>query len=150
MNLLTSPLLTDLYQLTMMQGYVDEGMHEEAVFEFYVRSLPPSRGFLVAAGLDTLLAFLEGMRFTEEELKYIAGTGRFSPALLDYLAKFRFRGDVYAMPEGTVFFENEPVVRVVASMPEAQLMETRLINIMHFEILIASKAARCMLAADDR
>ncbi len=150
MNLLTSPLFTDLYQLTMMQGYVDEGMYEEAVFEFYVRSLPPSRGFLVAAGLETLLAFLEGMRFTEEELKYIAGTGRFSQALLDYLAKFRFSGDVYAMSEGTVFFENEPVVRVVAPMPEAQLIETRLINIVHFEILIASKAARCMLAADDR
>ncbi|MGZ3593665.1 MAG: nicotinate phosphoribosyltransferase [Syntrophales bacterium] len=150
MNLLTSPLLTDLYQFTMMQGYVDEDMHKEAVFEFYVRSLPPNRGFLVAAGLDTLLAFLEGMRFTEEELEYIAGTGRFSSSLLDYLAKFRFRGDVYAMPEGTVFFENEPVVRVVASMPEAQLIETRLINILHFEILIASKAARCMLAADDR
>ncbi|MGZ3607355.1 MAG: nicotinate phosphoribosyltransferase [Syntrophales bacterium] len=150
MNLLTSPLLTDLYQFTMMQGYVDEGMYKEAVFEFYIRSLPPSRGFLVAAGLDTLLAFLEGMRFTEEELEYIAGTGRFSSSLLDYLAKFRFRGDVYAMPEGTVFFENEPVVRVVASMPEAQLIETRLINILHFEILIASKAARCMLAADDR
>ncbi|MGD1153395.1 MAG: nicotinate phosphoribosyltransferase [Syntrophales bacterium] len=150
MNLLTSPLLTDLYQLTMMQGYVDEGMYEEAVFEFYVRSLPESRGFLVAAGLETLLAFLEGMRFTEEELKYIAGTGRFSQALLDYLAEFRFSGDVYAMPEGTVFFENEPVVRVVAPMPEAQLIETRLINILHFEVLIASKAARCMLAADDR
>ncbi|MGZ6249276.1 MAG: nicotinate phosphoribosyltransferase, partial [Syntrophales bacterium] len=150
MNLLTSPLLTDLYQFTMMQGYVDEGMYKEAVFEFYIRSLPPSRGFLVAAGLDTLLAFLEGMRFTEEELEYIAGTRRFSSSLLDYLAKFRFRGDVYAMPEGTVFFENEPVVRVVASMPEAQLIETRLINILHFEILIASKAARCMLAADDR
>ena len=77
MNLLTSPLLTDLYQLTMMQGYVDEGMHEEAVFEFYVRSLPLSRGFLVAAGLETLLAFLEGMRFNQEELEYIAGTGSF-------------------------------------------------------------------------
>jgi nicotinate phosphoribosyltransferase len=150
MNLLTSPLLTDLYQLTMMQGYVDEDMCKEAAFEFYVRSLPPSRGFLVAAGLETLLALLEGMRFTEEELKYIAGTGRFSKDLLDYLAKFRFSGDVYAMPEGTVFFENEPVVRVVAPMPEAQLIETRLINILHFEVLIASKAARCMLAADDR
>jgi nicotinate phosphoribosyltransferase len=150
MNLLTSPLLTDLYQLTMMQGYVDRGMHEEAVFEFYVRSLPKARGFLISAGLETLLTYLEGLRFSEEELKYIAGTGRFSKTLLDYLAKFRFRGDVYAMPEGTAFFENEPVVRVVASMPEAQLIETRLINILHFEILIASKAARCILAADDR
>ena len=150
MNLLTSPLLTDLYQLTMMQGYVDAGMHDEAVFEFYVRSLPKARGFLLSAGLETVLAYLEGLQFSEEELKYIAGTGRFSKALLDYLAKFRFGGDVYAMPEGTVFFENEPVVRVVAPIPAAQLVETRLINIMHFEILIASKAARCVLAADDK
>ena len=150
MNLLTSPLLTDLYQLTMMQGYVDGGMHEEAVFEFYVRTMPGTRGFLVSAGLETLLAYLEGLRFSEEELNYIAGTERFSKDLLDYLTKFRFRGDVYAMPEGTVFFENEPVVRVVAPIPEAQLVETRLINILHFEILIASKAARCVLAADDR
>ncbi|HVO66955.1 MAG TPA: nicotinate phosphoribosyltransferase [Syntrophales bacterium] len=150
MNLLTSPLLTDLYQLTMMQGYVDGGMHEEAVFEFYVRSLPKTRGFLVSAGLETLLAYIEDLRFSEEELNYITGTGRFSKALLDYLANFRFHGDVYAMPEGTVFFENEPVVRVVAPMPEAQLVETRLINILHFEILVASKAARCVLAADDK
>jgi len=150
MNLLTSALLTDFYQLTMMQAYVDKGMHEEAVFEFYVRSLPETRGFLVAAGLETLLTFLEGMRFSQEEMEYLAGTGRFSRSLLDYLAQFRFRGDVFAMQEGTVFFENEPVVRVVAPIPEAQLVETRLINILHFEILIASKAARCILAADDR
>ncbi len=150
MNLLTSALLTDLYQLTMMQGYVERGMHEEAVFEFYVRSLPENRGFLVAAGLETLLAYLEGLRFSEEELQYLAGTGRFSKNLLDYLAKFRFSGDVFAMPEGTVFFENEPVVRVVAPIPEAQLIETRLINILHFSILIASKAVRCVFAAGDR
>ena len=78
MNPLTSPLLTDLYQLTMLQGYVDNGMHDMAAFEFYVRSMPENRGFLVAAGLDTLLAFLEGMQFSEEELKYLDGAGRFS------------------------------------------------------------------------
>jgi nicotinate phosphoribosyltransferase len=150
MNLFTSSLLTDLYQLTMMQAYIDKGMHEEAVFEFYVRSLPKRRGFLVAAGLETLLTFLEGMGFSDEEMEYLAGTDTFSRGLLDYLAQFRFRGDVYAMQEGTVFFENEPVVRVVAPIPEAQLVETRLINILHFETLIASKAARCVFAADDR
>jgi len=150
MKPLTSPLLTDLYQLTMMQGYVDTGMHKEAVFEFFVRTLPKNRGFLVSAGLETLLTFLEGMQFSQEELTYLAGTGRFSQNLIDYLAKFRFSGDVYAMPEGTVFFENEPVVRIVAPLPEAQLVETRLINILHYEILIASKAARCILAVDDR
>jgi nicotinate phosphoribosyltransferase len=85
MNLLTSALLTDLYQLTMMQAYVDKGMHEEAVFEFYVRSLPKRRGFLVADGLETLLTFLEGMRFSDEEMEYLAGTGIFSRGLLDYV-----------------------------------------------------------------
>jgi nicotinate phosphoribosyltransferase len=150
MNPLTSPLLTDLYQFTMLQGYVDQGMHEEAVFEFYVRKLPESRGFLMAAGLETLLAFLEDLRFSEAELQYLKDTGRFSAGLIEYLSTFRFSGDVIAMPEGTVFFENEPVIRVVAPMPVAQLIETRLINILHFEILIASKAARCVLAAADR
>ena len=150
MNVLTSPLLTDLYQLTMLEGYITHGMHETAVFEFYVRTLPKERGFLLASGLDTLLYFLEQVRFSEEELDYLAGTNRFSQGLLEYLAQFRFSGDVYAMPEGTVFFENEPVVRVVAPLPEAQLIESRLINILHFEIIIASKAARSVLAADDR
>lgn len=150
MNALTSPLLTDLYQLTMLQGYVNQGMHDDAVFEFYVRKLPEKRGFLMAAGLETLLDFLEGLQFSAAELQYLKGTGRFSANLIEYLSGFRFNGDVYAMPEGTVFFANEPVVRVVSPMPAAQLIETRLINILHFEILIASKAARCVLAAADR
>jgi nicotinate phosphoribosyltransferase len=149
MNPLTSPLLTDLYQLTMLQGYIDNGMHEEAVFEFYVRNLPKNRGFLVAAGLETLLSFLEDLQFSGAELQYLADTGRFSGDLIAYLTTFRFNGDVFAMPEGTPFFENEPVIRIVAPMPAAQLIETRLINILHFEIIIASKAARCVLAASD-
>ncbi|MDI6776561.1 MAG: nicotinate phosphoribosyltransferase [Syntrophales bacterium] len=150
MNPLVSPLLTDLYQLTMLQGYVKAGMYEEAVFEFFVRSLPEGRSFLVAAGLETFLDFLEGMHFSEAELQYLADTGRFSRDLVDYLSTFRFSGDVYAMPEGTVFFANEPIIRVIAPMPEAQLIETRLINLVHFETLIASKAARCTLAAAGR
>ena len=150
MNPLVSPLLADLYQLTMLQGYVKAGMHEEAVFEFFVRSLPEKRGFLVVAGVETFLDFLESMRFSEAELQYIADTGRFTPDLVDYLSTFCFRGDVYAMPEGTVFFANEPIIRVVAPIPEAQLIETRLINLVHFETLIASKAVRCALAADGR
>jgi len=150
MNPLTSPLLTDLYQLTMLQGYIDQGMHEDAVFEFYVRKLPEKRGFLMAAGLETLLGFLEDLQFTAAELQYLKDTGRFSASLIEYLSTFRFNGDVFAMPEGTIFFESEPVVRVVAPMPVAQLIETRLINILHFEILIASKAARCVLAAAER
>ena len=150
LDLLSSPLLTDLYQLTMLQGYLDKGMTGEAVFEFFVRDLPRERGFLVACGLETLLACLESMRFREDEIDYLIGTGRFSGRLIDYLRRFRFSGDVYALPEGTVFFAREPVVRIVAPLPMAQFIETRLINILQYEILIASKAARCFLAAGDR
>jgi len=150
MDILKSPLLTDLYQLTMLQGYIEEGLHEEAVFEFYVRQMPENRSFLVAAGLESCLGFLENMRFTEEELCYLVGTHRFSDRLIDYLRHMRFTGDVHALPEGTVFFPNEPLIRVTAPLPIAQLVETRLINILHFETLIATKAARCTLAAKGR
>ena len=150
MNALTSPLLTDLYQFTMLEAYLREGMEETAAFEFYVRELPTDRGFLVASGLESLLSFLENLSFSTEEISYLAGTGRFSSRLLDYLAAFRFAGDLYALPEGTVFFANEPVIRVVAPIPQAQFVETRAINLLHFETLIATKAARCVLAADGK
>ena len=147
MNSETSLLLTDLYQLTMLQGYFQNGMHETAAFEFFVRKLRPGRGFLMAAGLEQVLDFLEQARFSAEELDWLRNTGRFSAEFIDWLADWRFEGDVDAMPEGTVFFPNEPVLRVVAPMPQAQLIETRLINLLHFQTLIASKAARSMLMA---
>ena len=99
-SLLRSPLLTDLYQLTMLQSYLDHDLQDTAVFEFFVRKLPTGRNFLVAAGLAQVLDFLETARFTGEELEWLAGTGRFRPALLDYLAAFRFQGEVHAMAEG--------------------------------------------------
>jgi nicotinate phosphoribosyltransferase len=145
-----SSLLTDLYQINMAQAYVDHGHTETAVFEFFVRKLPPRRGFLVAAGLEQALDFLEGFRFSAEDLDWLNGTGRFDKQLIDLLSSFRFTGDVHAMPEGTVFFANEPILRVTAPLPEAQLAETRLINILHFQSLIASKAARMVLAAPDK
>ncbi len=144
---LGSALLTDLYQLTMLQGYFDEGMEEMAVFEFFVRKLPPGRNFLIAAGLESLIDYLERLHFTPEEFEWLAGTGRFSPPFIDSLSRLRFTGDVDAMPEGTIFFPNEPVVRITAPLPQAQLVETRLINLLHLQILIASKAARSVLAA---
>jgi nicotinate phosphoribosyltransferase len=147
MNALTSPLLTDLYQLTMMEAYLSEGMAQTAAFEFYVRSLPPERGFLVASGLSSLLDFLEDLRFSAEEIAYLEGTGRFSRRLLDELTAFRFSGDLYALPEGTVCFANEPLIRVVAPILQAQFVETRAINLLHFETLVATKAARCVAAA---
>jgi nicotinate phosphoribosyltransferase len=142
-----SVLLTDLYQLTMLQAYVEKGMGEPAVFELFVRKLPPSRGFLMAAGLEQLLEYLEQLRFLPEEVEWLRTTGRFSTSLLDYLATLRFTGDVHAMPEGTIFFPDEPIVRITAPLPQAQLVETRLMNLVHFQTVVASKAARSVLAA---
>ncbi len=147
MNLLTSPLLTDLYQLTMLQGYFEQGMEETAVFEFFVRKLPPERNFLLAAGLEQVLDFLENLRFTPQELEWLERCGRFRPAFVRYLEQLHFTGDVHAMPEGTLFFPNEPILRITAPLPQAQLVETRLINLLHFQTLVASKAARSVLVA---
>jgi nicotinate phosphoribosyltransferase len=143
-------LLTDLYQLTMAQAYVAEGMQEPAVFELFVRQLPPGRNYLVACGLEDVLEFLEGLQFGTEDLEYLASLGRFRPEFLDYLGALRFSGTVRAMPEGTVFFAGEPVLEVVAPLPQAQLVETYLLNQIHFQTLIASKAARVVTAAAGR
>jgi nicotinate phosphoribosyltransferase len=147
LSLAGSALLTDLYQLNMMQAYLDRGETHTAVFEFFVRKLPPQRGFLLAAGLDQVLDFLEGLRFTAEEIDWLAASGRFSKTFIEYLGGFRFTGDVHAMAEGTAFFPNEPILRVTAPLPEAQIAETRIINLLHFQSLIAAKAARMVLAA---
>jgi nicotinate phosphoribosyltransferase len=142
-------LLTDLYQLTMLQSYFEHGMEETAVFEFFIRKLK-KRNFYVAAGLQQALVFLENLRFTAEELEWLAGQPQFTKEFVDYLANLRFTGEVHAMPEGTVFFPNEPILRVTAPMPQAQLVETRLINLLHFQTVIASKAVRMRLAAPDK
>jgi nicotinate phosphoribosyltransferase len=131
----------------MIQAYLEHGQTKTAVFEFFVRKLPASRGFLVAAGLEQALDFLEKLHFSSEEIAWLESGGRFGRGLLDHLAQFRFTGDVHAMPEGTVFFADEPILRVTAPLPEAQLVETRLINILHFQSLIAAKAARMVLSA---
>ena len=145
-----SALLTDFYQLTMLKSYYERGMVAPAVFEFFVRKLPASRNFLVAAGLEQVLDWLVQVRFRDEELAWLGREKGFAPEFLARLAQWRFTGDVDAMPEGTVFFPDEPVLRVVAPLPEAQLVETRLVALLHFQILIASKAARCVLAAGGR
>ena len=147
MNADPSLLLTDLYQLTMLQGYFERGMNETAAFEFFVRKLPRARNFLVAAGLEQVLDFLEQARFSTTELEWLRSTGRFSDDFVDWLAGWRFEGEVDAMPEGTLCFPEEPLLRVTAALPQAQLIETRLINLLHFQTLIASKAARSVLAA---
>ncbi|MEJ2654006.1 MAG: nicotinate phosphoribosyltransferase [Acidihalobacter sp.] len=145
----TSPLLTDLYQLTMMQAYLERGMTETAVFEFFVRRLPDSRRFLLAAGLAQVVEFLQELRFSEAELAWLEHSGHANSRLLDYLSGLRFDGDVDAMAEGSVFFADEPILRITAPLPLGQLVESRIINLLHFETLIASKAARIRLAAAD-
>src|SRR5512140_21566 len=113
----SSPLLTDLYQLKMIEAYLAHGETKTAVFELFVRKLPTRRGFLMAAGLEQALEFLEEVRFSSDEIGWLKSTGKLSVRTLDYLAKLRFTGDVHAMPEGTIFFANEPILRVTAPLP---------------------------------
>lgn len=144
------PLLVDLYQLTMMQTYLDSDMTDRASFEFYVRELPSSRRFLMAAGLENVIDFLSNLHFDDTDLENLHRLGFDNQRLLDYLAGLRFAGDIEAMPEGSIFFANEPILRLTAPLPVAQLVESRIINLLHFSTLIASKAIRIRLAAKDR
>lgn len=144
---LPSALLTDWYQLSMLDAYYRLGMTQTAMFEFFVRRLPDRRGFLVAAGLEQVLEYLETVRFCAEDIEWLASTKRLSDSTLQRLASFRFTGRVFAAPEGTVFFASEPILRVEAPLPEAQLVESRIVSLLHYQTLIASKAARCRLAA---
>ncbi len=134
----------------MLAAYLEHGLTETAVFELFVRKLPPRRGFLMAAGLEQALSWLENLAFPTADVARLRAFGAFPERLLEYLATFRFTGDVEAMQEGTVFFPNEPILRVIAPLPQAQLVETRLINLLHFETVIASKAARMVLAANGK
>jgi nicotinate phosphoribosyltransferase len=142
-------LLTDLYQLNMIQAYFEAGMTEPAAFEFFVRRLPDERNFLVAAGLEQVVTFLENLEFTRQDIAWLRESGRFADPLLERLESLRFTGDVDAMAEGEVFFADEPILRVVAPLPEAQLVETRIVNLLHFQSVIASKAARMRITAPD-
>lgn len=140
-------LFTDLYALTMLQAYFQEGMNDVAVFDFFVRRLPRGWNYLVACGVADVLQYLENLTFSADALDYLAELGSFSQDFLDYLAGFRFTGTVSALPEGTVAFPLEPLVEVEAPLPQAQLAETLLINQVHFQTLMASKAARVVQAA---
>jgi nicotinate phosphoribosyltransferase len=145
-----SALCPDLYELTMAQSFLDEGMYAPATFSLFVRRLPPQRNYLVAAGLDDVLSFLEAFSFAADDLSYLESTGLFTPQLLDYLASLRFHGSVRALPEGTVCFADEPILEVTAPVIEAQLVETAVINLIQIQTLVASKAARSVTAAQGR
>jgi nicotinate phosphoribosyltransferase len=143
-------LFTDLYELTMAASYFHHRRGAPATFRLFVRKLPPDRGFLIAAGLEEVLRFLETFAFSSDDLDFLRHSGRFSRDFLDYLAELRFTGEVHALPEGQLFFANEPLLEITAPVIEAQLVETYVINTLHLQTLIASKAARCVVAAQGR
>lgn len=143
-------LAVDLYELTMAEALLRAGVNGTATFSLFIRRLPPERGYLVAAGIDEALDYLEALRFSESDLAFLQSTGLFSRALLDHLAALRFTGDVRAVPEGRPAFAQEPLLEVTGPLIEAQIVETALINIVHVHTLLASKAARCVDAAGGR
>jgi nicotinate phosphoribosyltransferase len=143
-------LLTDVYELTMLQAYFEERMSEVAVFSLFVRRLPERRNYLLAGGLEDVLAFLEMLHFDQAALTYLDSLGRFSERFLQYLEQLRFTGDVYAVPEGTPVFANESLVEIEAPIAEAQLVETFVMNQIHLQTVLASKAARVVEAARGR
>ncbi len=149
-NLQGLGLLTDLYELTMAQTYLEHGLHQAATFSLIIRSYPVNRGYFVNAGLQDVLTYLEDWRFSETDLEYLESTGIFSSGFLEYLADVRFTGDVWAMPEGRLFFANEPVLEVTAPVIEAQMVETLIINQVNLQSMIATKASRCVWAARGR
>jgi len=141
-------LLTDLYELTMMQGYFRYGMHHHAVFDMFFRRQPFGGGFSVFAGLDDVLETLTNLRFTGEDIEYLRGLELFDEEFLSYLREFRFSGDLWAAPEGTLVFPQEPLIRVHTTILEAQLIESMLLNTINFQTLVATKTARIYLAAE--
>ena len=143
-------LFTDQYELSMLQSYRAEGMDGLAVFSLFVRRLPPTRNYLLACGLETVLDYLEELRFTPDDLAYLRHIEQFSPDFLEALADFRFAGDVFAVPEGTPVFANEPILEIEAPISQAQLVETFVMNQVHLATVLASKAARVVDAADGR
>lgn len=145
-----SALFTDLYELTMLQAYYAEHMTGRAVFELFFRKLPSRRNYVMAAGLDDVLTYLENLRFSADELAWLQQQQQFSEAFLRQLADLRFTGDVYAVPEGSIVFANEPVLQVIAPLPEAQLIETYVLNQIHLQSVAATKASRVVLAAQGR
>jgi nicotinate phosphoribosyltransferase len=147
LTLATPALLTDLYELTMAAAFLREGVGGRATFSLFTRRLPRDRGFLVAAGLEDVLEYLRAFRFDGPSLEYLASLGRFEPAFLEALGRLRFTGDVRAVPEGTVVFADEPLLEITAPLVEAQLVETAALALVHVQTVLASKAARSVLAA---
>jgi len=140
-------LFTDLYELTMAASYYDHGMFEPATFSLFIRKYPTSRRYFISAGLADVLDYLKDLKFTSDDLNYLEETGLFKPGFLSYLEKFRFTGDVFAIPEGRLFFVNEPIIEITAPLIESQIVETFIINAINLQVMIATKASRCVHVA---
>ena len=140
-------LLTDLYELTMMQGYFNNKTNEKVVFDVFYRKNPSGSAYAICAGLDQVIDYIKNQTFEEEDIEYLRSTGFFNEPFLEYLSTFKFTGDIYAIPEGTVVFPKEPLLKVVAPIMEAQLVETAILNIINHQSLIATKASRVDYAA---
>nr|WP_177298203.1 nicotinate phosphoribosyltransferase [uncultured Blautia sp.] len=140
-------LLTDLYELTMMQGYFKNPTNQTVIFDMFYRTNPCGGSFAIAAGLEQMIEYVENLRFTEEDVEYLRSLNIFQEDFLEYLSTFHFTGDIYAIPEGTVVFPREPLVKVIAPIMEAQLVETAILNIINHQSLIATKSARVCYAA---
>ena len=140
-------LLTDLYELTMMQGYFKNPTNQTVIFDMFYRTNPCGGAFAITAGLEQMIEYIENLKFTDEDIEYLRSLNTFEEDFLEYLSNFRFTGDIYAIPEGTVVFPREPLVKVVAPIMEAQLVETAILNIINHQSLIATKAARVCYAA---
>ena len=141
-------LLTDLYELTMMQGYSEKGQNENVIFDVFFRQNPCNNGYSVCAGLDQVIDYIKNLHFTYDDVDYLRGLGIFKEDFLHYLSGFHFSGDIYAIPEGTVVFPKEPLLKVVAPIMEAQLVETAILNIINHQSLIATKTSRIVFAAN--
>ena len=141
-------LLTDLYELTMMQGYYEKGQNENVIFDVFFRQNPCNNGYSVCAGLDQVIDYIKNVHFTYDDVDYLRGLGIFKEDFLHYLSGFHFSGDIYAIPEGTVVFPKEPLLKVVAPIMEAQLVETAILNIINHQSLIATKTSRIVFAAN--
>lgn len=140
-------LLTDLYELTMMQGYFKTGSNPKVVFDLFYRKNPSNGGYAIVAGLQQVIEYIKELTFTQDDIAYLKSTGLFGADFLEYLSTFHFSGDIYAIPEGTVVFPKEPLLKVIAPIMEAQIVETALLNILNHQSLIATKAARVAYAA---
>lgn len=141
-------LLTDLYELTMMQGYYEKGQNENVIFDVFFRQNPCNNGYSVCVGLDQVIDYIKNLHFTYDDVDYLRGLGIFKEDFLHYLSGFHFSGDIYAIPEGTVVFPKEPLLKVVAPIMEAQLVETAILNIINHQSLIATKTSRIVFAAN--